>query len=111
MIINEISISENIKRYRKLSGLTQKQLASMTDSNVKYIGELEQSRGKLPSIEMLYKIADALKIAPDMLIYENLKCNQNNNTDISSTRLNKNIAGFSESKLHFVLDVINSVSQ
>ncbi len=107
MILNEKSISDNIKRYRKLSGLTQKQLASMIGSHANYISELERWK-QLPSIEVLYKIADALKISPDLLIYENLKCHKKENFDELTAQLNKNINGLSDSKLQFVLDIINS---
>ena len=108
-MINEKSVSENIKKYRKLSKLTQKQLADMTNSNEKYISELERGRGNLPSIEMLYKIAEALKTTPDLLIYENLSCRKVESSDIQTMHLNKNTIGFTDSKLQFVLDVINSV--
>lgn len=56
-------IRNNIKKYRKVAGLTQQNLADMTDMSREYICDLEnESRYKHVTIAVLGRIAEALKI-------------------------------------------------
>lgn len=56
-------IRSNIKKYRKVAGLTQQNLADMTDMSREYICDLEnESRYKHVTIAVLGRIAEALKI-------------------------------------------------
>ena len=59
----------NIKRYRKLSGLSQMALAEKCGTSTSYIGEIEIGK-KFPSVDMIQKIAVALGIAPYRLFME-----------------------------------------
>ncbi len=61
-------LKNNIKAYRKKLGLTQAELAIQADISTYYLSDLEISRGN-PSLDVLCKIADALKVEP----YELLK--------------------------------------
>lgn len=61
-------LKNNIKTYRKKLGLTQVELAIQADISTYYLSDLEISRGN-PSLDVLCRLADALKVEP----YELLK--------------------------------------
>jgi transcriptional regulator with XRE-family HTH domain len=65
MELKQIFIS-NLKNFRKREGLSQMKLAERCDTSPGYIGEIEIGR-KFPSIEMIDKMAAALKIEPHHL--------------------------------------------
>lgn len=62
MDLRNVFIS-NIKEYRKQRKLSQMALAEKCGTSTSYIGEIEIGK-KLPSIEMIQKIADSLEIQP-----------------------------------------------
>lgn len=67
-------ISLNIRKYRKLKGYTQEELALYTDRSFEFIRRLESKKGKRGcSIETLYRIATVLEISMDKLFEENVK--------------------------------------
>jgi len=51
----------NLKAYRRLHKISQTQLANLCDSSTGYIGEIESGK-RFPSVTMVERIADALKI-------------------------------------------------
>jgi transcriptional regulator with XRE-family HTH domain len=53
----------NLKKFRKIEGISQMKLAELCDTDVSYIGQIEIGR-RFPSIELIEKIAGALKLAP-----------------------------------------------
>ena len=60
------NISENIKKYRKIAGITQEQLAVDVDRSYDFIRRLEYKKGAVGcSIETLYKISVVLGITMD----------------------------------------------
>ena len=64
-----VNISKNIKKYRKLSGITQKQLAVDINKSYDFIRRLEYKKGEIGcSIETLYRISKALDVSIDDLI-------------------------------------------
>lgn len=61
-------ISSNIRKYRKLRGFTQEQLALYTELSYDFIRRIETSGGKSGfSVETLYKIATVLEVSMDEL--------------------------------------------
>ena len=60
------TFSENIRIYRKRLGLSQQQLAEMCEIVPNYVSEIEKAK-KFPSVDMIERIAEALKIQPYML--------------------------------------------
>ena len=60
MTIQELFIA-NLKAYRKLRRVSQSQLADLCDSSTGYIGEIESGK-RFPSVNMIERIAGALKI-------------------------------------------------
>ena len=56
-----VNISKNIKKYRKLSGITQEQLAVDINKSYDFIRRLEYKKGEIGcSIETLYRISIVL---------------------------------------------------
>jgi transcriptional regulator with XRE-family HTH domain len=68
MSLRDIFI-QNLKKIRKSQGLSQMKLAEKCDTAASYIGEIEIGR-KFPSVEMVEKIAGALKVEPYLLFRE-----------------------------------------
>ncbi len=61
-------ISSNIRKYRKLRGYTQEQLALYTELSYDFIRRIETSGGKSGfSVDTLYKIATVLEVSLDEL--------------------------------------------
>lgn len=60
MTIQELFIF-NLKAYRKINKISQTQLADLCDSSTGYIGEIESGK-RFPSVNMIERIANALKI-------------------------------------------------
>ena len=61
-------IGENIYKYRKAFGLTQKQLSDMVGKSEITISRFENGT-KIPSVNTLTLLADALNITVDDLLY------------------------------------------
>jgi transcriptional regulator with XRE-family HTH domain len=61
--------AENMKKYRKKAKLTQEKLAEICDTDFRYIGQIE-TETRCPSLEYVERIANALKIAPYRLFYD-----------------------------------------
>ena len=62
-----MNIGNNIKKYRKIKGLTQIQLAEKINKSESIIRKYEANNVK-PNIEMLNKISDALNVSVSELI-------------------------------------------
>lgn len=62
------NISLNIRKYRKLRGYTQEQLALYTDRSFEFIRRIESEKGKRGfSVDTLYRIATVLEVSIDQL--------------------------------------------
>jgi transcriptional regulator with XRE-family HTH domain len=59
----------NMKKYRKKRQLSQMKLAEMLNTSTSYIGEIEINN-KIPSMEMVERIANALNIEPFRLFVD-----------------------------------------
>ena len=61
-----INISKNIKKYRKLAGITQEQLAVDIDKSYDFVRRLEYKKGEIGcSIDTLYRISVVLGVSID----------------------------------------------
>ena len=66
---NYIKIGLKISYYRKLKSLTQEQLAEILGCGVSFIGQIEAPNiYKAISLDTLFKIANALEVAPHKLL-------------------------------------------
>jgi transcriptional regulator with XRE-family HTH domain len=68
MDINQLFIL-NLKKWRKIKGLSQQKLAEKCGTSHSYIRQLESDKGH-PSFALIGKIADALQIKPYLLFYD-----------------------------------------
>ncbi|MBU4210478.1 helix-turn-helix domain-containing protein [Patescibacteria group bacterium] len=57
----DIRLGKKIKKYRKLAGLTQDQLAEKTKLSTKYIQFIEAGSRK-PSLKTIYRLARTLEV-------------------------------------------------
>jgi len=61
--------TRNLKKWRKVCGLSQKKLAEKCGTGYSYIRQIESGVG-CPSFAMLAKIAQALEVEPYQLFYD-----------------------------------------
>jgi len=59
----------NMKKYRKERQFSQMKLAEMLNTSTSYIGEIEINK-KIPSLDMVERIANALEIEPFRLFID-----------------------------------------
>lgn len=100
MPINKNAIANNIARYRIMSKISQKELAQITGLNANYISELESKNGKLPSLDALSRIANALNTTVDQILVENLNSFK---MDASNHRIYKELPFMSDEQLKILL--------
>jgi len=62
------NVGENIKKYRKLKGLTQKELADKLGIKQQSVAQYERT-GRLPKLATILYIADALDVPLSNLLY------------------------------------------
>lgn len=62
----------NIRKYRKIAGLTQEQLAEKVGCSNSHIGQIENGRG-IPSLETTAAIANVLSVLIDQLTINDCK--------------------------------------
>lgn len=104
MYINPDYISRNIIKYRKLMGISQKELSQKTGINQTTLSDLENYKCIFPKIETLYIIADSLNITVDNIIYENLRVNFDENK--GTLNLKKELTFLNFEQLNCILNVI-----
>jgi transcriptional regulator with XRE-family HTH domain len=62
------TIGQNIKKYRKLAGISQDQLSKKADLAFHTIAKIEAGSTPNPTIDTVKKIADALGVSLDDLM-------------------------------------------
>ena len=60
-------VGDNIRGFRQQKGWTQEKLGVRAEMNVNYIGCIERAEKKV-ILESLLKIAETLKVRPDLLL-------------------------------------------
>ena len=70
--MNYIALGQRIRKYRKEKKYTLEQLAERLDVSTTFIGQIERAAGK-PSLETLVKIANALDVSADALLFDDLE--------------------------------------
>ena len=71
MAINSTSIGKNIKFYRNRKGISQEELGNIVFVSSIHISYLETG-SKIPSLELLILIANALDVSADDLLVDSL---------------------------------------
>ncbi len=64
-------LGEQIRKYRKEKKYTLEQLAEILDVSTTFIGQIERAKG-IPSLETLVRIANALEVSMDTLLFGDL---------------------------------------
>lgn len=65
-------VARNIRKYRKLRGLTQEQLSLYTDRSFEFIRRIESEEGKRGfSVETLWRISTVLEVPLDKFFEDN----------------------------------------
>lgn len=67
--MNYYKIGQKIRKYRKAQGLSQEQLAEMTEISVTHMSHIETGNTKL-SLPVLVKMAEILQVQTDDLLFE-----------------------------------------
>jgi transcriptional regulator with XRE-family HTH domain len=62
-----VLVGENVRRTRKLRGLTQEQFAEKSGFSQQYLSSLENGK-RNPSVITIYEIAVALEVQPSELL-------------------------------------------
>ncbi len=66
-------VGKNIKKYRKMRGLTQEQLANLLNYSTSFIANIESSTHQTFSLGSLWRIANALGVGLHEICYDNDK--------------------------------------
>lgn len=83
-------LGKNIRKQRKEKQYTLERLAEKLDVSTTFIGQIERAKG-IPSLETLVKIANALEVSADSLLFGDL------NSKSGSSHFVKKIAELTES--------------
>ena len=67
MALNYILIGKKIREFRKMRQISQSTLSEMADLSPGYISYIENG-SKIPSLDTIVQIANALEITPDVLV-------------------------------------------
>lgn len=60
-------LGANVRKYRKVAGLTQEELAEIIGCSNSHIGQIENGRG-IPSLDTMVKISNALGLMVDQFV-------------------------------------------
>ena len=72
-------VGKNIKKYRKMRGLTQDQLATLVNYSPSFIANIESSTHQTFSLGALWRIASALGVGLHEICYDNSNLGSENN--------------------------------
>lgn len=99
-IMNYETLGQRIRKYRKQKKYTLEQLAERLDVSTTFIGQIERATGK-PSLETLVKIANALEVSTDALLFEEL--NEKSGDSHFLKRVEELTLGFTQKEKMLVL--------
>ena len=68
--LSKINLSANIKKYRIEKGWTQQKLANSADIPLSILTKIEQGISTNPTIQTVIKIADAIGVTVNDLLYD-----------------------------------------
>ena len=83
--INYIAIGKRIRQYRLLKHLTQENISNATDLAASYISNIENGSTKV-GLMSLIRIARALDVSMDQLLYDNMPVLVSNYDFFSTSR-------------------------
>jgi len=96
-------VSKNIRDFRKLKNLTQEVLAEKVEVSTIYVSYLERGT-KVPSLEILTRIADILQVNPAALLMKD-----EDYKDLEMKKLIGTLNSLDEPTIRFINDVIDAL--
>ena len=85
MTLKQVFI-QNLKEFRKKEGFSQMKLAECCNTTTSYIGHIETGL-KFPSMDMIEKIAEILRIEPHLFFINRMKQDTSNDTESNYPKL------------------------
>lgn len=73
--VNLKAMGLSVKKYRNIKGISAEKLGEITKISKSHINNIESASSNA-SVEMLVRIANALDVTMDMLLYDSLKSNK-----------------------------------
>ena len=102
MTLKQIFV-RNMKEFRKKEGISQMKLAEYLNTSPTYIGEIEVGK-KFPSMDMIEKIADILKIKPFLFFIDRTEQSADINTENTYPKLPRSMQNEIRKKLNFEIN-------
>lgn len=99
-------LGERIKQYRKMRGLSQEELAEITNSSKNHIGYVENAK-RTVSLIMLVRISNALNVSIEDLLFDSLKTVNSGLV----VRFNQVFSRCSAEKTGILFDVLKSIEE
>ncbi len=100
------AIGQRIRKYRKAIDMSQEQLAYAVDISTTHMSHIETGNTKL-SLPVLVKIAKALSVHTDALIYDKPQMRK---TDIAM-QIQEVLEPCTAKELNMILDIVKAVKQ
>ena len=98
------SIGRNIRKYRLMKKLRQEDLAERTNLTNNYIGAIERGE-KLPSLETLIVIINALGVSADMILVDVIDIGYEVKDSLLAEKLSK-LSAEDRAKIYDVVDTM-----
>ena len=103
MEIAYVAIGERIRHFRKAMHMTQARLGEISQVEPSNISHIERGATKV-SLPTLVKIANALRVSLDDLVYDSIE----NNRHISVKELDKMLSDCTDSELKAIVEMVKS---
>ena len=100
------AIGQRIRRNRKLRGWTQENLAEIVDISPTHVSHIETGVTKL-SLPVLVKIADALEVRVDALLYDEPR----GGASIAVDEIAALLEGCTPSQARFIAELVRAAKQ
>lgn len=107
MELNYLKLGENIKKYRKRLGYTQKKLAELINVREQHISHIETMHTK-PSLEVIVDIANALQTDVNTLLADSLPAARK---DILIDKLLSAVSDLGPDEFELVINVSDSIRE
>lgn len=102
--MNYYEIGQRIRKYRKAYSLSQEQLSDKVGISATHMSHIETGNTKL-SLAVLVKIADALSVQTDALIYDAPEVNRT----VMAEEISDILSSCKPNELKIITDVIKSL--
>ncbi len=101
--MNYYAIGQRIRKHRKAQGLTQERLAEIVEVSPTHISHIETGVTKL-SLPALVRIADALDVRVDALLYDEPR----GGVSIAADEIAAVLAGCDAAQIQIIADIVRA---